>query len=218
MTEGEALAAITREKVIMVVRAPDPAAAEAAIEAAVAGGVRAVEVTFTVPGAVEVIRNLSGDSRLIVGAGTVLNIEQAESALDAGAQFLVSPGLDVGVVEHVREAGVLMLPGVFTPTEVMRALELGAPAVKLFPADLARPAYVRALRGPLPDVKIIPSGGINADNAAEWLATGAIAVGLAGSLSPATVDPDRESITAEARRVMAAVGITQHPCTEGVVL
>lgn len=217
MSGAEALSAIAREKAIMVVRAPDPDAAHAAIAAAVAGGIRVIEVTFTVPGAVDIIRSLSGDPRLLVGAGTVLTVEQAQAALDAGARFLVSPGLDTAVVEHVIAAGALMLPGVLTPTEVMRALDLGAPAVKLFPADLAGPAHIRALRGPLPDLKVIPSGGVSAANAGDWLAAGAMAVGLAGSLSPATAQPDIESITAEARRVVAAVRLTAPTHPEGAV-
>ncbi|MFS0866391.1 bifunctional 4-hydroxy-2-oxoglutarate aldolase/2-dehydro-3-deoxy-phosphogluconate aldolase [Microbacterium sp. 179-B 1A2 NHS] len=218
MSAATTLAAIARQKAIMVVRAPDPSAAEAAIGAAVAGGIRVVEVTFTVPGAVELIRELARDSRLIVGAGTVLSTDQAQAAIDAGALFVVSPGLDADVVQHVIDAGVLMLPGVFTPTEVVRALQLGAPAVKLFPAHLAGPDHIRALRGPLPQVKVIPSGGVNAANAADWLAAGAIAVGLAGSLSPGTAHPDLESIAAEARRIVAAVGRAHHTNEEELSL
>lgn len=210
MTATQTLSAIAREKAIMVVRAPNPEAAEAAIGAAVEGGMRVIEVTFTVPGAVEIIRKLAADPRLIVGAGTVLRVEEARASLQAGARFIVSPGLDDAVVEYVVGADALMLPGVFTPTEVLRALQLGVPGVKLFPADRAGPEHLKALRGPLPDLQVVPSGGVNAGNARAWLEAGAVAVGLAGSLSPSTADPDLEAITAEARRVIEAVSASPH--------
>jgi len=215
-TQGT-LSEIASKKAIMVVRAPSRNAAAAAVGAAVDGGIRVVEVTFTVPGAVDLIRELAEDPRLVVGAGTVLTVTQADEALAAGAQFLVSPGLDADVLRRAVDSDRLMLPGVFTPTEVIQALDLGACAVKLFPAEIAGPSHIRALRGPLPDLKVIPSGGIRASNAAEWLAAGAVAVGLAGSLSPATDRPDCDAIRAEARRIVAAVGDPHHTDREGVV-
>lgn len=208
MTTDDTLAAISAEQLIMVVRAPSAQAASAAIGAAVTGGVRVIEVTYTVPDAEDVIRELAGTPGLIVGAGTVRTIAQAQAAIDAGASFVVSPGLDEDVVAHVVARDVLMLPGVFTPTEVMRALSLGVRAVKLFPADLAGPAHLRALRGPLPELQVIPSGGVSADNAREWLDAGALAVGMAGRLSPSVAAPDAPAITAEARRVLAALNPT----------
>lgn len=205
MSAASTLSRLSTEQLVMVVRAPSAASAHVAIAAAIAGGVRVIEVTYTVPDTVSVIRDLAANADLVVGAGTVRTRAQAEAALNAGAEFLVSPGLDDELVSYAVARDVLMLPGVFTPTEVLRALKLGALAVKLFPADLAGPAHLRALRGPLPDLQVIPSGGVSAGNAREWLDAGALAVGMAGSLSPAVALPDAPAITAAARRALAAL-------------
>jgi 2-dehydro-3-deoxyphosphogluconate aldolase/(4S)-4-hydroxy-2-oxoglutarate aldolase len=215
MTALSTLAEIEASRLIMVVRAPSADAARAAIAAARAGGVRVVEVTFTVPDAVSVIRELAGERELVVGAGTVLTLEQAEAAVTAGARFLVSPGLDEQIVRFAAERDVLMLPGVFTASEVMRARALGAVAVKLFPADAVGPAYLKALRGPFPGLAVMPSGGVSAANAAAWIAAGAVAVGMSGSLSPASDTPDSAAIAAEARRVLDALGLANDHSPEG---
>jgi 2-dehydro-3-deoxyphosphogluconate aldolase/(4S)-4-hydroxy-2-oxoglutarate aldolase len=215
MTALSTLAEIEASRLIMVVRAPSADAARAAIAAARAGGVHVVEVTFTVPDAVSVIRELAGERELVVGAGTVLTLEQAEAAVTAGARFLVSPGLDEQIVRFAAERDVLMLPGVFTASEVMRARALGAVAVKLFPADAVGPAYLKALRGPFPGLAVMPSGGVSAANAAAWIAAGAVAVGMSGSLSPASDTPDSAAIAAEARRVLDALGLANDHSPEG---
>jgi len=215
MSTAQTLDRISRDRLIMVVRAPSADAARTAIAAARAGGVRVVEVTFTVPDAAAVIAELAGDEDVLVGAGTVLTLEQAREAVDAGARFLVSPGLDERIVRYAQERQVLMLPGVFTASEVLHARDLGIAAVKLFPADAVGPAYLKALRGPFPDLAVMPSGGVNADNAADWIAAGAVAVGMAGNLSPASASPDTAAIAAEARRVLSAIGPTTYATPEG---
>lgn len=215
MSARATLDEIAAARLIMVVRAPSADAARASIAAARSGGVRVIEVTFTVPDAASVIRELVADAGVLVGAGTVLTLEQAETAIDAGARFLVSPGLDESIVRFAVERDVLVLPGILTASEVMRARALGVLALKLFPADSVGPAYLRALRGPFPELAIMPSGGVSAANAADWLAAGAIAVGMAGSLSPASANPDTAAIAAEARRALAAVGLPDDHSSEG---
>lgn len=207
MSARETLAAIAAAKLIMVVRAPSAEAARTAIAAARSGGVHVIEVTFTVPDAARVIGELAGEPDLIVGAGTVLTTEQAEAAIAAGASFLVSPGLDERIVSLAVGRDLLMLPGVFTASEVIRARALGAPAVKLFPADAVGPAYLKALRGPFPDLAIMPSGGVTAENAQTWIDAGAIAVGMAGSLSPVVATPDEATIAAVAHRALTNLGV-----------
>lgn len=215
MNAASTLARIESGRLVMVVRAPSVRAARTAIAAARTAGVRTIEVTFTVPDAVILIRELAADPELVVGAGTVLTLEQAVSAEAAGAQFLVSPGLDEELVRHATARDLLIVPGVFTPSEVMRALALGAAAVKLFPADAVGPAYLKALLGPFPELAVIPSGGVTEADAAAWIAAGAIAVGMSGSLSPTSDTPDIAAITAGARRVLEALGPTHDHTPEG---
>lgn len=197
------------EKLVMVVRAHSADDALRAVEAARAGGVRAIEVTFTVPGALGVMARLvaENDPELVVGAGTVLSAEQAHAAIDAGASFLVSPGLDEALLALAESEGALMIPGIFTASEAMRATANGARAVKLFPSDAVGPGYLKALLSPLPTLKVMPSGGVGPANAGAWLAAGAVAVGMAGRLSPlGPVDAALAGvITAEARASIASV-------------
>lgn len=207
MNALDTLHRIEQHRLIMVVRAPSAADARRAIAAARTGGVAVVEVTFTVPDALDVIRDLAADPDVIVGAGTVRTIEQASQAIEAGAQFLVSPGLVDAMIPLAAEAGVLMIPGTLTPSEAMRAAQLGASAIKLFPASSVGPEYLTALLAPLPDLKVIPSGGVSESNAGYWLRAGAVAVGMAGKLSPnREITPEVSAqITDQARRSVAAV-------------
>lgn len=209
MTRHATLDRIAQQRLIMVLRSGSPDDAARAVAAAIAGGVRIVEVTFTVPEAPALIAELRarhGDE-LLIGAGTVLSAAQAEDAIAAGAEFLVSPGFDARLMGVARSNDVLMVPGTLSPSEVMAALRAGAIAVKLFPAEAVGPRYLRALLAPLPGLAVIPSGGISARNASEWISSGAIAVGIGGALSPAgAIDPAlQDTITAEARRAVEAV-------------
>ena len=171
--------------IIPVVRATSSEHALEAVEAIEAGGIPVVEITMTVPNAISTIREVRARSgeRVLVGAGTVSNAEQARACLDAGAQFLVSPGLSVSVLELARTLGVLAIPGALTPTEVMAASEAGARAIKIFPCgSVGGPKYIKALRGPFPDLRFIPTGGVSPANATEFFAAGAFAVGMGSDL------------------------------------
>jgi 2-dehydro-3-deoxyphosphogluconate aldolase/(4S)-4-hydroxy-2-oxoglutarate aldolase len=176
--------------IVAIVRVRSPEGVVAACRALCRGGVRAVEITLTVPGALCLIRELATEfgNDLVVGAGTVMDAAACQRSVDAGAQFIVSPVFDSGVVDHCREHGVLAVPGALTPTEVYRAWHHGASVVKLFPARVATPAYVRDLLGPMPDLRLLPTGGIDVAGAREYLAAGAIAVGIGSRLmDPAAV-------------------------------
>lgn len=169
------------DRALCVVRAPridDPAAL---CRALVAGGIRTVEYTFTTPGVDEILAaSLAADTGAVVGAGTVTDTGKAEAAIAAGARFLVTPGLHEGVAGVASDAGVPVLMGALSPSEVMRALEWGVAAVKIFPAGTVGPRYLRDLHGPFPGVPFVPSGGLTAENAGEWIAAGALAA-TAGS-------------------------------------
>ncbi len=174
----ETLERLRALKVVAVLRGASARDAVEVADALVEGGVHALEVTFTTPGAGEALRELRarhGDGAL-VGAGTVTAPEHVEEAHAAGAAFLVSPGLDPGLVERMRATGLLCLPGVLTPSEVLQAVRLGLRALKLFPGSLGGPAHLRALRAPFPEVAFVPTGGVSAGNAADWLAAGARAL------------------------------------------
>jgi 2-dehydro-3-deoxyphosphogluconate aldolase/(4S)-4-hydroxy-2-oxoglutarate aldolase len=185
MTRAEAVRRIEEVAVIPVLRLRSAEHAIRAVDALLDGGLTVFEITLTIPDALAAIRSLVdrlGD-RALVGAGTVLGIEDAKASLDAGARFLVSPGLEPRVVAAAHERDVAVLPGALTPTEVMTAAGLGADFVKIFPCSaVGGPKYIRALRGPLPRVKLVPTGGVTLTNAHEYLAAGAAAVGIGSEL------------------------------------
>ncbi len=170
------------ERVVAVARGQDPTAMRSVAAALVAGGLGIIEVTMDSPGALESIAALAA-GELLVGAGTVRSDAEAIAAIDAGARFVVSPHLDSGIVAVAVEAGVPVIPGAFTPTEIATAWEMGATAVKLFPASLGGPALVKALRGPLGDIPLLPTGGVSVENAPLYLEAGAVAVGIGGWLT-----------------------------------
>ena len=153
-----------------------------AMEAAVRGGFRIVEFTLNTPDALDHIARFSRREDLVVGAGTVLTVDEARSAIQAGAKFLVSPVVDEEVIEVAGEAGVAVMPGTHTPTEMMRAHRAGAPLQKLFPAPGSGPEYVRACLGPLPFLRIVPTSGVDGSNVSQFLAAGSWAVGFVASL------------------------------------
>jgi len=197
------LAALRAATVVAVLRAPSAEAGIRATDALMAGGVTGIEITYSTPDAAAVIREIRrrhGDA-VHLGAGTVLEPRQAREAVDAGAEFLVSPGTDAELAGAMLGTGVTVLSGALSPSEVMTALRLGVHVVKLFPASLGGPAYLKALRGPFPQVDFVPTGGVNAANLAEWLAAGAVAVGAGGELCPAAAmaSGDWDTITATAQ-------------------
>jgi len=173
--------------IVAVVRFADPAPLVEVVKALGEGGVTVAEVTFTVPNALDVIRDAKqqlGD-RVLLGAGTVLDPETARAAILAGAEFLVAPTVNLEVIRLCRRYDKLVMPGAFTPTEVLTAWEAGADIVKVFPADVVGPAFFKALKGPLPQVKLMPTGGVDLTTAAEFLKAGAVCLGVGGQL----VDP-----------------------------
>lgn len=200
--------------VVPVVRASSPAEALLAAQAVCDGGIPIVEITMTVPGAIDVIRELrkSGVSDALIGAGTVLDVETARRCLDAGAEFLVSPGLNVATVEFAVREGVLMMAGALTPTEVITAWNAGADFVKVFPCGQVGGAkYIKALKGPLPQIPLVPTGGVNLNTAAEFIEAGAAALGVGGELveGEALKSGNPAAIVSNARRFAAIVKETR---------
>jgi len=173
------------------------------------GGIDVIEVTFTVPRVLEIIsavRDALGD-RILLGAGTVLDPESARSAMLAGAEFIVAPNVNPDVIRLCRRYDKLVMPGALTPTEVLRAWETGADIVKVFPADVGGPAYLKSLAGPLPQVRLLPTGGVNLDTIEDFLRAGACAVGLGSALveRQAVADGNVERIRELAGRYVEAV-------------
>jgi 2-dehydro-3-deoxyphosphogluconate aldolase/(4S)-4-hydroxy-2-oxoglutarate aldolase len=171
--------------IVPVLRVSSPTLALAAAKAVLAGGIPIVEVTMTIPKAVDVIRELvmSMSSDLIVGAGTVLDVHAAQQCLDSGAEFLVSPVFDLETIKLANSAGKLMMAGALTPTEIVNAWSRGSDFVKVFPCgNVGGPKYIQALRGPLPHIPLIPTGGVSLDNAAAFITAGASALGVGSEL------------------------------------
>jgi 2-dehydro-3-deoxyphosphogluconate aldolase / (4S)-4-hydroxy-2-oxoglutarate aldolase len=196
--------------IIPVVRAASVEEANRAVEAICAGGIPVVEITMTVPNAITVIRELvqRRGGEVLIGAGTVINAEQAESCVRAGAQFLVSPGLSTSVLSVARVNNRLAIPGALTPTELMNAQEHGARLVKIFPCgNLGGPKYLKSLKAPFPQSQLIPTGGVNAANAAEFMSAGAYALGVGADLVDAAAlrEGNLEKITSAAKELVQAV-------------
>ncbi|HEY2351868.1 MAG TPA: bifunctional 4-hydroxy-2-oxoglutarate aldolase/2-dehydro-3-deoxy-phosphogluconate aldolase [Candidatus Acidoferrum sp.] len=209
MNAQEALNAIHKVGIIPVIRAGSAAEAVLAAEAMEEGGIPLVEITMTVPCAIEAIRKVRAEfgARILVGAGTVLTEAQAKECFDAGAEFLVSPGLSLPVLQVATTLGKLAIPGVLTPTELMTAMGTGVSAMKVFPCgNVGGPKYIKALRGPFPNALLIPTGGVSHENAAEYFAAGAFAIGVGGELvNAAALRTGRKSEIAGAARELAAI-------------
>jgi 2-dehydro-3-deoxyphosphogluconate aldolase/(4S)-4-hydroxy-2-oxoglutarate aldolase len=196
--------------IVPVVRASSPREACLAAEAVCKGGIPIVEVTMTVPGAIEVIRELAKNcgSEVLIGAGTILNADDARRCLDAGAQFLVTPGFNRATVEFAARESMLIMAGALTPTEVIEAWTAGADFVKVFPCGQVGGAkYIKALKGPLPQVPLVPTGGVNLNTAAEFIEAGAAALGIGGELvqAEALKSNKRELIVETARKFLEIV-------------
>lgn len=207
MTAGDpveaARGALLREGVVLCVRLGEEAPLAGACRGALAGGLRALELTLTTPGALAAMESFAAEPDALVGAGTVLTREEVRSVASAGGRFVMSPVFDAEVVDQAHGLGLLAIPGAATPREVLTAHRHGARLVKLFPAGpLGGPAYVRAIRGPLPDVPLLPTGGPTAENLAAYLAAGAVAVGIGAEVFAGGLEPAR--VEAGARRVRAA--------------
>lgn len=195
--------------VVAVIRLADGAALRAVAEALAAGGVRALEVTMTVPGAIASIEELARTlpAEFLVGAGTVLDAETARHVIDAGARFVVSPVFRPAVLEAVHRRDAAALPGCFTPTEILDAWDNGADIVKVFPATALGPGFFSDVRGPLPQVRLMPTGGVTRENAGDWIRAGAVAIGVGTALVDRTAVAEKrfDAITANARHFVDAV-------------
>ena len=207
--KGAVVARIKAERAVAVIRTDSTKRALAAARAVIAGGFRAIEITYSFAGATDAIAKLteSNESDLLIGAGTILNRQQAHEAVGAGARFLVSPCVLPEVIDAANELQVAIIPGAFTPTEIYTAHSLGGDIVKIFPAVRFGPEYLRAVRGPLPHIPIMPTSGVDASNVAEWFSAGAVAVGAVSSvLDPVLIrNGDWNELTKRAQEFIAAV-------------
>jgi len=200
---------IAAERVIAVIRLSDAARLHEIVHALVDGGIRIIEVTMTIPGALSGIEQLarSFPESVVVGAGSVIDTGTAIAAVAAGARFVVSPVCRPALIEECHRRDAVMMPGGLTPTEILTAFEAGADFVKVFPAAAVGPSFVRDVKGPLPDLRLVPTGGIGIDDAGEWLRAGASAVGVGGALLDrhAIAANDFDALTAAARRLVGTV-------------
>src|SRR5438874_608396 len=200
---------IEQTGVVAVIRLRDPGKVRGVADALMAGGVRVLEVTMTVPGAVELIRDLARSlpEGFLLGAGTVTDAATAHAVIDAGAAFVVGPVFRPDVVTACHEHDVPAIPGCFSPTEILDAHEAGADIVKVFPATMLGPQFVKDVRAPLPQLKLMPTGGVTLANAGDWIRAGAVAVGVGSALvESAAIESGRfDVIAANARRVVASV-------------
>jgi 2-dehydro-3-deoxyphosphogluconate aldolase/(4S)-4-hydroxy-2-oxoglutarate aldolase len=207
MEPDRALKRVEDLGLLAVVRGESRAAALEVVGALIEGGVLGIEITFTTPEAPRVIRDLDEEygDRILLGAGTVTTHEQVEQSAEAGAVFLVSPGSDPDLLPAMLGTGLLVLPGTLTPSEIMLARSLGAPAVKLFPGSSGGPSYLKTLLGPFPNVPFVPTGGVSLENIVDWFAAGAFAVGAGGALAPPSLGRrDRGEVVENARQFAGA--------------
>ncbi len=208
MNRADVAARIERAGLIAVVRADTVEQALRIAEACRRGGAAAVEITFTVPGAAKAIEALaaaypSGD--ILIGAGTVLDSETARTAILAGARFVVSPCLRPDVLRTCNRYSTVCMPGAMTVRDVVEALEGGADLVKAFPGEVLGPAFIKAVRGPLPHARLVPTGGVSIENVADWVRAGSAAVGVGGNLTAGAKSGDYEAVTDATHRFVEAI-------------
>ena len=208
-SRSEIVSEVEKGGVVGIIRMQDPAALGQVVEALARGSLKALEVTMTVPRAIELIAQIAPSlpDDFLLGAGTVVDADTAHRAAEAGAQFLVSPVLRPEVIKAAHEDGIPVMPGCFTPTEILTAWDLGADVVKVFPATSVGPGYLKDIRGPLPHVKLMPTGGVSIDNVGEWLKAGAVAVGVGSALvdTKAIAAGQFHVLEANARRIIANI-------------
>jgi len=206
--------------VVAVIRLPEADQLRAVADALAEGGVRAIEVTMTVPRAVSLIEELAASlsSDIIVGAGTVVDAETARQVILAGAQFVVGPVFRPAVIEMCHRHDIPAMPGCFTPTEILTAWEAGADIVKVFPATALGPGFFKDVRGPLPQVRMMPTGGVTRENAGEWIRAGAVAIGVGTALVDKKAVAERrfDAIAVTARHFVEAVRLARGATTVGV--
>ena len=210
MTKKQVADRIVEIGIVPVIRAASAKQARSAVEGVCAGGIPIVEITMTVPGAVELLATLSRTMgpEILLGAGTVLDAENARRCVDAGAQFIVSPGFDAETVAFANRSNILILSGALTPTEVITAWKAGSDFIKVFPCGCVGGAkYIKALKGPLPQIPMVPTGGVNLKTAPEFIEAGAAALGIGGELISASTlqSGDISEISESARKYVAVV-------------
>jgi 2-dehydro-3-deoxyphosphogluconate aldolase/(4S)-4-hydroxy-2-oxoglutarate aldolase len=209
MVHYDILTHLIEKKVVAVVRLDSGEQLVKVAEALREGGITVIEFTVSTPGAIDMIKQAAArfGEQVLLGAGTVLDPETARAAILAGAQFIVTPALNLATIELCHRYGKPIVPGALTPTEILSAWQAGADMVKVFPADLGGPGYIKAVLAPLPQVRLAPTGGVSADNAADYLRAGATAVGVGGKLvdKAAVARGDWAAITSEAQRLVNAV-------------
>ena len=197
------------ERLVAVVRAESKEQGEKIIDAIITGGINFIEITMTVPGAIDIIKAMcekyKDNENVVIGAGTVLDPETARAVILAGANFVVSPGLDVETIKLCNRYRIPMMPGVLTPTEAITALTAGCDVIKVFPGNLVGPSAISSFKGPLPQGEFMPSGGVDVDNVLDWLKAGACAVGTGSSLTKGAKTNDFAAITAKAQEFVSEV-------------
>jgi len=213
---GRIVSTIEATGVVAIIRMKDTGRLEAVVDALARGGVRTLEITMTVPGAVEAIRSVSKSlpEGFLLGAGTVLDAPTAHAVIDAGARFVVAPVLDAGTIEACHARDIPIMPGCFTPTEMLHAWRLGADLIKVFPATSLGPGYLKDVRAPLPQLKLMPTGGVTPENAGDWIRAGAVALGIGSALvdNQAVGAGDYGRIERAARLAIANVSAARGAC------
>lgn len=207
MRREEVLRKVKEAGVVAVVRGDSKEQGLKIVEAAVKGGIKVMELTMTVPNPVEFLKEVAEqykDTDIIVGAGTVLDAETARACILAGAQFIVSPSLDVDTLKLCNRYKICVMPGVMTVKDAITAMEYGVDVVKIFPANLYGPSVIKSFKGPLPQGDFMPTGGVTVENLHEWFEAGAVVVGTGGSLTKGAATGDYDAVEKEARRFMDA--------------
>ena len=208
----QTLTKMTECGLVAVVRAENSEQAIKIADACAAGGVAAIEITFTVPGAAKVIEDLARvyqSGEIIIGAGTVLDSETARIAILAGAQYVVSPSLNLETIKLCNRYQVPIMPGAATIKEIMEGMEAGADIIKVFPGEAFGPSFVKAVKGPLPQAPLMPTGGVSLDNVAEWIKAGCVAVGVGGNLTAGAKKGDYQSITDIAKQFIEKIRVAR---------
>lgn len=211
MKKAEVLSRMKEDCLVAVVRAKDLEQGEKVVDAIIAGGINFIEITMTMDkgNPIEFISKMaekySSNEKVVIGAGTVLDPETARAAILAGANYVVSPGLNVDTIKLCNRYRVPMLPGVMTPSEAITALECGCDVIKIFPGNIMGPAAISSFKGPLPQGDFMPSGGVDVDNVDKWIKAGAYAVGTGSSLTKGAKTGDFASVTAKAKEFVEAV-------------
>ncbi len=194
--------------VVAVIRGDNQEQAMKTIEACIEAGIVGIEITFTVPGALRLIEKVTqefNETEVLVGAGTVLDPETARAAILAGANYVVSPCLNKDTIRICKRYQIACMPGAMTIKEVVECLEEGADIVKIFPGNLFGPSIIKSIKGPLPQAEMMPTGGVNAENAAEWIKAGAVAIGAGGDLTAGAKNGDYESVIRIGKQLVEAV-------------